>query len=444
MKYYTHGCILTMNPELPVIPDGFICVEGTQIHSVGSMSELPGTPDSSQAEDMGGKILMPGMVCTHSHFYGQLIRGMAVQFTLRNWQQVLSRLWWNVDRCLDEEMTYASALMGLKEGLLCGVTSFVDHHASPSFCTGSLDILEQAVKQAGARAILSYEVSDRNGAASCKEGLLENVRFIEKCRGRDDKDTVRAMFGLHALYSLSTDTLHAAAEAEKPYNVGFHIHCAEDRADVVDAYRNYDMHTVEELLVCGIIREKTILAHFVHTQKPEWEIVRKAGASIAHNPQSNASNAVGICPVSDMLNDGVHVALGGDGFYYDLFQELNLAMLLQKLKTGDPRAMGSEQLQELAFTNPYRVISNAFGKSFGILKAGYQADFIAVDYDAPTPIHKNNYMSHLVSAFTGHVTDSVIAGRRIVQARTVLGLSPDTAEFCRRQAARLETAFRTL
>lgn len=443
IQYYINARILTLDEQNYYIENGYVKVKGMKIESVGPMSiyQQMILEKEAKVEDVQGKIIMPGMVCTHSHFYGQLIRGMAVRRHLRNWQQVLQDLWWNVDRSLDEEMNYASALMGLTEGIKCGVTTFIDHHASPRCCPGSLDTLEQAAKEIGARAVLSYEVSDRNGEKSCKEGLEENLRFIEKCRGRNQSDTVRAMFGLHALYSLSERTLQEAAEMEKAYDVGFHIHCAEDKADVVCSYKNYDMHVVEKLEKMGILKKKSILAHFVHTDREEWGIVSRTGATVAHNPQSNASNGVGICPAEEMLNNGVHVALGGDGFYYNLFEELKIAVLLQKLKLAKPDGMSGAHVLKLAFENPYRVVENAFNISAGKITAGRQADFIMVSYDPPTPLHADNFIAHMTDAFTGNVTDAIVNGNRILKDNVVLHMPKDAYKICRKQAARLEKRF---
>lgn len=443
IKYYINAQILTFDADNYYIGSGYVKVEGNKIAETGTMEDyqlLVPEPES-EAEDVKNKIIMPGMTCTHSHFYGQLIRGMSVGRRLRNWQQVLQDLWWNVDRSLDEDMVYAGAVMGLAEGVKCGVTTFIDHHASPGCCPGSLDILEQAVKEIGARAVLAYETSDRNGEESCRQGLEENVRFIEKCAGRDDTDTVRGMFGLHALYSLSEKTLRQAAEMENKYDVGFHIHCAEDKADVVCSYKKYDRHVVEMLEETGILKEKTILAHFVHTGPEEWKLVSQAGATVAHNPQSNASNSVGICPAEEMLRNGVHVALGGDGFYYNLFEELKIAVLLQKLRLGSPEGMTADHIIKLAFDNPGRVVEHAFQIQTGKIKKGYQADFIMVSYDAPTPLHAGNFIGHITDAFTGHVTDTVINGERVVKDGTVLHLPDNAWEMCRKQAERLEKKF---
>ncbi len=444
ITYYTNAKIITMNPQIPYVENGFIKVDGSRIARIGTMREYK--PDLSEPgaanEDLHGKIIMPGMVCSHSHFYGQLIRGMAIRREIRNWQQMLSRLWWKVDRLLDQEMNYASAMMGLIEGVKCGVTTFVDHHASTPSAAGSLDRIEQAVKKVGARAILSYEVTDRNGPDHCREGLAENVRFLKKCQNRDEHDTVRAMFGLHALYSLSETTLRTAVEMEKPFDCGFHLHCAEGIGDVTASYERYDMHPLEFLHQLGIVKPNSILAHFVQTGSREWDIAAQTKVTIAHNVQSNLSNAVGICPVEEMLDRGVHVALGGDGFYYELFQELNMAILLQHLQQQNPGAMNADKVLQLGFSHPFRIVENAFNLPFGMLREGNQADCIMLDYNPPTPLHGENYLSHLTSAFMGHVTDAIVAGRRLLKNRTVLGVEEEAElENCRNQAARLEAEF---
>lgn len=442
-KYYTNARILTMDDSNPFIESGYVKVEGNKIAQVGTMTDFAkSVPEAgAEIEDVNNKILMPGMVCTHSHFYGQLIRGMAVPRRLRNWQQILEDLWWEVDRCMDEDTIRASAIMGLVEGAKCGVTTFIDHHASPKACAGSLDILEEEVKRFGERAVLAYEVSDRNGEESRVEGLKENARFIAKCAGRGEDNTVRGMFGLHALYSLSEKTLLEAAEMEKAYNVGFHIHCAEDKADVVLAYRHYDMHPLEYLYKHGIVKEKSIFAHFVHTEPEEWAMIKEVGATIVNNAQSNASNGVGTCRVSEMLDSEIHVALGGDGFYYNLFEELKIAMLMQKTRYASPEAMTGAKLKALAFENPYRVVSQQFGVPAGKIEKGNLADFILVDYDNPTPLHGGNYMGHLADAFVGHVSDTIVNGKRIVENGIVLALENDDFKFCRAQAAKLEKRF---
>jgi len=443
MKYYINAQIYTLDEQRTFIKNGYLKVEGNRIKSVGTMEEYQKltVEPGAEVEDAKNKIIMPGMVCTHSHFYGQLIRGMAVSKRLRNWQHVLHDLWWTVDRAMDEEINYASAMMGVVEGVKCGVTTFVDHHASPACCMGSLDTIEEVVQKIGARAVLAYETSDRNGEESRKEGLAENARFIEKCAKKDDTDTVRAMFGLHALYSVSEKTLQEAVEIEKPYDVGFHIHCAEDKADVVWSYKNYDVHVVEKLEQMGILTEKSILAHFVNTSVDEWEIVKKTGTTIAHNAQSNASNSVGICPVKEMLGMGVHVGLGGDGFYYNLFEELKIAALIQRIRQGTPEGLTTDHIIQLAFTDPYRVVQNAFNTKMGSITEGSIADFIMVDYDAPTPLHEGNFISHMVDAFTGHVTDTIINGKRVVKNGIVLNMPEGAMEMCRKHAARLEKRY---
>lgn len=435
---YINVKLITLNPECMYIENGFVKTVADKITAVGKMDDYTKTEDEEE-ENAAGKILMPGLICAHSHFYGQLIRGLSMKKSMCNWQQILSRMWWNVDRALDEEMNYASAMMGLVEGVKSGVTTYVDHHASPSVCMGSLDTLESAVNDVGARAILAYEVSDRNGKTSADEGIRENVRFLKK--NRSAQDNVRAMFGLHALYTLSEETLKKAVEAEKDFDCGFHIHMAEDMADVADSYRLYDMSPAEKLLSAGIIKPGTMLAHVVNVKDRDMNIIKDAGAYVAHNVRSNTNNAVGTAPINKMMDMGIKVVLGGDGYDYDLFREYGFAAILQKLNLKDPTVFGNDKRQNFVFYNNFSFVSEKFDAPIGMIKEGNKADFIMLDYIPPTPMDGNNFMFHCENGFSGHVTDTIIGGKRIVKDRNLLTVDEEKTLYeTRRQAQRLAKA----
>lgn len=414
-KIYRNLRIFTMDENNTYYKSGYIEVEKGKIKALGNMEDLS-TEEKEKCEiyDGKGKIVIPGMITTHAHFYGEFARGMAISQPICNWQQVLSRMWWKFDKKLTEEQIYYSAMMGLIEGLKYGTTTYFDHQASPFFTEGSLDVIEQAVRQAGARACLSYEVSDRDGHDHRKSGITENVRFIKKVNNEDD-GLVRALFGLHAGYTLDQETLEICADYGKKLNCGFHIHVAESMADVSESYRLYDMHVVDRLAQAGILGEKTIAAHGVNVGEEQWKLFKETGTTVAHNIQSNMNNAVGLCPVVQMLNDGVAVALGGDGYTYDLFTELGFAVIMQRTRENDPRVFSSEQIRKFAFENPGKLVKRIFHAEAGVIKEGAIADFLILNYDEPTPIKPSNVFSHMTSAFSGHVETVVVAGKEVVK-----------------------------
>lgn len=435
LTVYKNAKIFTMDPDAPYYASGYLTVENGKIREIGPMAGYV-RPEGAAETDLCGKVVLPGVIHSHSHFYGQFVRGIPLSTPMANWQQILGDMWWKVDKLLDDEMNYYSAMMGLIEGIEMGTTTYIDHHASPNHSIGSLECIEQAVREVGARAVLCYEVTDRDGSERCENGIRENVAFIKAHQG-DREALVQGTFGLHASYTLSDKTLERCAAEASSLGVGFHIHVAEDRADVYDSYRRCNKHVVNRLEDFGILGEKTIAAHCVHVGPEQRAIFRRTGTMIAHNPESNMNNAVGIAPVWDMLQEGLCVGLGGDGFVYDSFKEIQIATIAQRAFYGDPRVMGGDACERLLYRNNFRIASTFFDH-FGALRPGNAADFIAVDYVAPTPLHAGNLFSHLTSNFTGHV-DTVVVNGRVLKKDGALTTVDREAVFakCREHAERL-------
>ena len=142
---------------------------------------LQPSPADQEIIDAQGKLLMPALINCHTHLYSTLARGISLAGRApRNFPEILKKLWWRLDRALNLDDVYYSALVGLIDSAKCGVGTLVDHHSSPNACTGSLDQIEQAFREVGLRGVLCYETSDRNGSASAAEGIAENIRFLER------------------------------------------------------------------------------------------------------------------------------------------------------------------------------------------------------------------------------------------------------------------------
>lgn len=434
---YYHANIITGMRERGklLLPGGYLLVEDGVLADVGVCGD-DRLPEAQVRHDLAGAIVTPGMISAHCHFYGQFVRGMALKTPVLNWQQVLSRMWWKVDKALDAEQIYYSTVMGLIDGLKAGTTTYFDHQASPNCIDGSLDIIESAMQRLGGRGCLAYEVTDRDGKERANAGIAENVRYLRK--HRSDRGAFKGLFGLHASYTLSDETLARCAAEGAALGAGFHIHMAEAQADLCDSFRQYDMGVVERLDRFGILNGRTITAHNVHVGKPQFEIMRRAGITAAHNCQSNTNNAVGCCPVTDLMDAGVHVALGGDGYTYDLFAELGFAAILQHLRTGDCAAFPGAQVLDMAFTNNRRLAAQTFGYDLGVLCKGAAADFLLLDYDPPTPLCEDNVLSHMTAGFSGHVRSVVVGGETVVRDRRLTRADEkELTARCRAQAQRL-------
>jgi putative selenium metabolism protein SsnA len=284
-------------------------VDGALITDVGGAAELKDAYPEDEIVDAAGQLIMPGNICAHTHFYGAFARGMAIPGNPpRDFPEILSKLWWRLDRALLPEDVKYSTLVCLVDAIKHGTTSLIDHHASPSAIDGSLDQIAEAVTEAGLRASLCYEVSDRNGRDEARAGIAENVRFA-KVQSTGHDPLLAASFGLHASLTLSDETLADCVVAAEGLDTGFHIHAAEGISDEEDSLRRSGKRVVERLDDAGILGPKSILVHCVHVDAWEMEILRDTGTWVTHQPRSNMNNAVGhVGRVEDRLPGAQGVA----------------------------------------------------------------------------------------------------------------------------------------
>jgi putative selenium metabolism protein SsnA len=424
-----NGTLITFGQKNQVISDGAILIAGQHIADLGSTAELVAKYPDEEILNAQGKLTMPGLICAHTHFYGAFARGMAIPGEApQNFPQILEKLWWQLDKALYwQDMRY-SALVCLIDAIRHGTTTLIDHHASPSAIEGSLDIVAEAVEEAGLRACLCYEVTDRNGEELAQAGIEENRRFIEKIAD-EQNSKLAATFGLHASLTLSDETLEQAVGVAEELGVGFHIHVAEDMADVRDSLKKSGLRVVERLNNFGVLGPKTIAAHCVHVDAYEMEILQETGTRVVHNPRSNMNNAVGVADVPSMLKRGIDVGLGNDGFSNNMFTEMHTAYLVHKLSKGDPRVMGADQVMQVAFQNNAQIASLFFSDPLGQLSVGALADVILVDYQPTTPLTEGNFPWHIIFGVDGTGVDTTIVGGRVLMRNREL-LSLDEEEIC--------------
>jgi len=439
-----HNAILcTFGAANQVIEGGAALVEKGQIVALGRSDELLRAYPEARREDAGGKLLMPGNICSHTHFYGAFARGLYIPGPApRDFPEILRRLWWTLDMALDDDGVLYSALVCLVDAIRNGTTTLFDHHASPQQIDGSLDIIAGAVEAAGLRAVLCYEVTDRNGPEGAAAGIAENVRFIKAQRARSgdrpeqggeqggvdgdraEQVLLSGLFGLHASLSLSDETLaRCVAEAETLGEVGFHIHAAEGPADQEDSLAKYGLRTIDRLRQRGVLTPRSIVAHVTAIDGWEMAGLRKSGAWVTHQPRSNMNNAVGVADVPAMLRGEMPVLLGNDGFSNDMFAEMKTAYLLHKVWRNDPRAMNGNQVIDMAYRHNARLAGQHFPLPLGEISVGAAADLILLDYCPTTPMTADNLPWHILFGISGsHVTHTMVAGRWLMKERALLTL----------------------
>jgi len=371
--------------------------------------------------DTGQQLIMPGLINAHHHFYSALARGMVVKEpkVSKTFVEILENLWWKLDAHLTLEDVRLSAQVSIIDSLRCGVTSIIDHHASFGAIEGSLIEIAQCAESLGVRACLCNEVSDRAGAKKAQEGIEENLHFIEFAQ-QSDKTMLSALFGLHASFTLSDATLMNCAEAALVSNTGFHVHVAEAISDVKDSLERCGKRVVHRLDDFGIMNANSIAVHCVHTDESEHELLAAKGVTVIHNPQSNMNNAVGAAPVLKMMQRGVKVGLGTDGYAHDMLESLKAVAILQRHLQQDPSVGFNEQFKML-FENNAELVSGLFGVRLGVIEPGAAADIITMDYDPPTPLSAENAKGHLLFGLCGPLcTNAMVNGRFVMRNRTLL------------------------
>jgi len=399
------------NGAIHVLPDAELVISDGKI---SKLQPMEAEPPSGEVIDMGGRVALPGFINCHMHFYSTFARGIRLASEPPvNFPQILERLWWWLDKGLTAEDIALSALPVLIESIKAGTTTVFDHHASPNAIDGSLSAIAKVVELAGVRADLCYEVSDRDGAETAAAGLAENARFLDECAERDT-DWLRGHFGLHAAFTLSNATLRLASQLGNARGAGFHIHVAEDLHDQTESKAYHAKRVAYRLNEHGILNPKTILAHCVHIDQGEAAVIAQSGAFVAHNPESNMGNAVGIANLDMLLGAGVRIGLGTDGCTSRMPNSIRVTGNLQHVRTGDPRTFGAGQILDLAFYQPARLATDAFGLPLGTLEPGAGADVVVVDYRPPTPLLPETFIGHLLFGITDSPVHATIARGKLL------------------------------
>ncbi len=409
----------------PIVETVDLAIEDGRIVAGG------GSAASADRIDCSGCLIVPGNVCAHTHLYSALARGMPYHLgTPHSFMQILQRVWWRLDRALDETTIRASASAGGMEALLAGTTTLIDHHASPTAVDGSLDIVADALGSLGIRSVLCYETSDRDGPEIARAGLAENGRFLAATTD-GQRPLARGMVGAHASFTLSDETLQAIVELARAWAVGVHIHVAEDAADERDALERFELRVVDRLAAAGVLDERALLAHGVHLDLREIASVRASGATVVHNARSNMNNGVGRAPVAAL---GERVALGTDGIGADMFEETRAAYFRRR----DEAVETSMDWPLARLAESARVAGDAFDEPLlGHLVPGAPADLVVLRYPAITPLDAETLAGHwLFGLGAAAVRDVVVAGEPVVRDGRLVRLDQDQLAAEMREAAR--------
>ena len=434
----TNAHLITWTKPNQILEDHAILITGQKIQAVGPSADLVTRYPDEARLDAGGQYVMPGNIDAHGHYYSAFAVGMAIPgeapITLPT---ILEKLWWPFDKALGEEEVRYSALIGAIDAIKHGTTTLFDHHSSPNCIDGVLDVIADVIDKTGIRSVLCFEVTDRDGPGRAQAGIAENTRFISRCtREPVAGGRVAANFGIHAPMTVSEETL-AKCRSAVPEGTGYHLHVGEHEYDQVRSLAMAGTRSVDRLKRHGILGSKSILAHAIHLDAREVNLVAETNSWISHQPRNNQNAADGIAEVDSYLRAGVRVCLGNDGLSNTMWREAEAAYFLQKIKHRDGRRLPGDQLLQMALYNNAALASAYYPAAhLGVIEPGAYADLIFVDYKPATPLTVENLAGHFVFGFNeSMITTTIVAGQVLMQDRVLLNIDEDEIKAKSRELA---------
>ena len=432
-----NGKLFTRNDEMPFVENGAVAIEGTKIAAVGETEAIKKQYGDAEFIDAKGGVIMPAFINTHEHIYSAMARGLSIKgYNPKGFLDILDGQWWTIDRHLTLEQTKYSAVETLISCIRNGVTTVFDHHASFGQIGGSLFTIADVAKELGVRACLCYEISDRDGMDKARESVMENAEFIRYAL-KDDTDMIAGMMGMHAQFTISDATMELAA-ANKPDEVGYHIHVAEGIEDLHDCLKKYGKRIVDRLMDFNILGEKTLLGHCIYINPHEMDLIKDTNTMVVHNPESNIGNACGCPPTMELVHRGILTGLGTDGYTHDMLESYKVANVLHKHHLCDANAAWGE-VPKMLFENNAAIANRYFKTPLGVLKEGAAGDVIVVDYNPPTQLDASNINGHMLFGMTGRdVVTTVANGRVLMKDREIKVIDVEEAMAkCREESAKL-------
>ncbi|MBN2755717.1 MAG: amidohydrolase family protein [Bacteroidales bacterium] len=368
--------------------------------------------------DCSNLLVTKSFALGHHHAYSALARGMpAPKKTPNNFNEILQYIWWNIDKLLDKEMIEASALATAIACAKAGSTFVIDHHSSQNHIKGSLQILANAFEKVGLSHLLCYEISDRDGAKKTKQAFEETESYLQNNQ---------ALIGLHASFTLGDNSLKTAQNLMQKYNSGIHIHVAEDKYDQTDSINKYGKRVVERLNDFGFLNSsKTILAHCLHIDDNERDIINKSNSFVVQNTESNLNNQVGNFNSAGLGNN---IMFGTDGMHSDMIKSAQFAYFAG---LAHDNINFDSMYARLRNSHNYLSINNFEGDN--------ENNLVILDYDSPTQINQNNFLGHLIFGINSkHIKHVISKGKLIVEDYKIKNINEkEVLKFTKEQANRL-------
>ena len=411
-----NGTIVTMDANRRVIENGAVAVNKGEIVAVGTAVEISQKFSSKQIVNANGKVVIPGLVNTHTHIPMTLFRGISDDLDLQDW---LTKFIFPAEaKNVTEDFVRVGTRLGLAEMIRGGTTTYCDMYyfedavADETFKAGMRGVLGET--------IIDFPVPDNK---TWDEGLAYTERFVKKWQGNS---LIVPAIAPHAPYTVSEEHLKAARALSDKLNAPLVIHLAEavTETDFIQQ-KHKGIRPIEFVEKIGFLNNRVIAAHVIQANERELEILKMRGVGIAHNPQSNMKLAAGVAPVPLMLKMDLPVGLGTDGAASNndlsMWEEMDTAAKLHKVFSGDPKVVPAQQAFEMATIRAARALH--LEKIIGSIETGKRADIVIVDFDGLNQTPFYNIYSHLVYATKADdVRTVIIEGKVVMRDRRLLTL----------------------
>ena len=373
------------------------------------IAEISSQIDESNASkiiDATGKIVIPGLINTHTHLSMTLFRGLADDLSLDSW---LNDHIWPMEANLNGDFCYIGALLGAVELIKSGTTTFSDMYFY-------MEDVARAIDEAGIRAVLSYGMIDFGDEEKRKNEIKANLELFEACDGMAD-GRIKVFFGPHSPYTASEELLIKVRELADEYNMGIHIHVSETQKEIEDVSSQKGLRPFEYLDKIGFLGPDVVAAHSVWLSDNEIEIIKKNNVKISHNPCSNMKLASGVAPVSKLIENDICVSIGTDGASsnnnLDLIEELKTASLLQKVSTLDPKVLNSDEAIAMGTIKGAEALG--LESEIGSIEVGKKADIVLIDTNSANMVPDSSSLSsNIIYSANGSNVDTTICDGKIL------------------------------
>ena len=417
-------------------PDWGVAIDAGRVSLIGPHAALRSRFPQAEVVDATGCVITPGFVNAHHHMYGVLSHGIPLDQAPVDFWSFLEAFWWpRMEDALDHELIQAAVDVACLEMVRSGVTTFYDCLEAPMALPGCLEAEAEVVRRWGLRGVLSFEATQRVSAENGDLGLRENAEFVDACRRMGG--LVSGMICYHTAFTCDAGFIRRAFELAEAHDALVHFHCSEGRYEPEYCLEQFGMRTLEYYDELGVLGPRAFASQCVQIDPREVELLSQRGARVSHMPLSNCEVGGGIAPVPAMLQAGVPVSLGTDGYINNYFALMRGAFLIHKARLEDPQTMPAHVVWKMATLSGAHDLEMA--GDVGRLMPGYSADLVLIEADTPTPLNAGNLMDQmLLWRDPVNIQAVMCAGRWLMRDKHIIGV--DEARIrsrCREAAAKL-------